>query len=100
MGVQSWFTLAPQIKEKKKTLISCSSCHPTDQNSTEATAPEESVPTQGLVPRMVETFENTDSFTSRVEGAAVQPVKGVRQQVRSGPKKKKDLGTLGKCWVD
>lgn len=98
MGVQSWFTLAAQIKKKKrKTLISC---HPTDQNSTEATAPEESVPTQGLIPRMVETFENTDSFPSQVEGAAVQPVKGVRQQVRSGPKKKKDLGTLGKCWVD
>uniref|UniRef100_A0A8C1GSQ3 Phosphoinositide-3-kinase interacting protein 1 n=1 Tax=Cyprinus carpio TaxID=7962 RepID=A0A8C1GSQ3_CYPCA len=66
-----------------------------DQNSTEATASEESVPTQGLTPRMVETFENTDSFPSQVEGAAVQPVKGVRQQVRSGPKKKKDLGTLG-----
>ncbi len=72
----------------------------TEQNSTEATAPEESVPTQGLVPRMVETIEKTDSFTSRMKGAAVQPVKGVQQQVRSGPKKKKDLGTLGKCWVD
>uniref|UniRef100_A0A673JCA1 Phosphoinositide-3-kinase-interacting protein 1-like n=1 Tax=Sinocyclocheilus rhinocerous TaxID=307959 RepID=A0A673JCA1_9TELE len=41
------------------------------------------------------TFENADSFPSQVEGAAVQPVKGVQQQVRSGPKKKKDLGTLG-----
>ncbi|RXN31244.1 thyroid adenoma-associated -like protein [Labeo rohita] len=61
-----------------------------DQNSTEAMAPEESV-----TPRMVETFENSDSFPSQVEGAAVQPVKAVRQQVRSGPKKKKDLGTLG-----
>ncbi|XP_059404560.1 phosphoinositide-3-kinase-interacting protein 1-like [Carassius carassius] len=61
-----------------------------DQNSTEATAPDEFVPTQGLTPRMVESFENT-----QVEGVAVQPVKGVHQQVRSGPKKKKDLGTLG-----
>ncbi|XP_026103746.1 phosphoinositide-3-kinase-interacting protein 1-like [Carassius auratus] len=66
-----------------------------DQNSTEATAPEEYVPTQGLTPRMVVTFENADSFPSQVEGVVVQPVKGVHQQVRSGPKKKKDLGTLG-----
>uniref|UniRef100_A0A8C2I2A4 Phosphoinositide-3-kinase interacting protein 1 n=1 Tax=Cyprinus carpio TaxID=7962 RepID=A0A8C2I2A4_CYPCA len=41
------------------------------------------------------TNKETYSFPSQVEGAAVQPVKGVRQQVRSGPKKKKDLGTLG-----
>lgn len=31
-----------------------------------------------------------------VEGGAVQPVVGVSQRVRTGPKKKKDLGTMGK----
>ncbi|KAI2664856.1 Phosphoinositide-3-kinase-interacting protein 1 [Labeo rohita] len=82
------------IQQKTSTGNSClnwkSLNSQTDQNSTEAMAPEESV-----TPRMVETFENSDSFPSQVEGAAVQPVKAVRQQVRSGPKKKKDLGTLG-----
>ncbi|KAJ8263672.1 hypothetical protein COCON_G00161290 [Conger conger] len=29
------------------------------------------------------------------EGAAVQPVIGISQRVRNGPKKKKDLGTMG-----
>lgn len=31
-----------------------------------------------------------------VGGAAVQPVVGVSQRVRTGPKKKKDLGVMGK----
>lgn len=36
-----------------------------------------------------------------VEGAAVQPVVGVSQRVRTGPKKKKDLGTTGmSCALD
>jgi len=83
-------------ERNRKTLISGSFCHPTDQNSTESTPPEVSVPTQGLTPRMVETFEPVNSFPSQVEGAAVQPVKGVRQLARSEPKKKKDLGTLGR----
>lgn len=68
-------------------------CHTTEQNST---ATEESVPTPAPSERMEETFEPANPFPSQVEGAAVQPVKGVQQQVRTGPKQKKDLGTIGK----
>uniref|UniRef100_W5MBQ9 Phosphoinositide-3-kinase interacting protein 1 n=2 Tax=Lepisosteus oculatus TaxID=7918 RepID=W5MBQ9_LEPOC len=38
-------------------------------------------------------FESAESLSSQSEGAAVQPVIGISQ--RSGPKQKKDLGTLG-----
>ncbi|XP_051551832.1 phosphoinositide-3-kinase-interacting protein 1 [Myxocyprinus asiaticus] len=65
-----------------------------DHNSTEATA-QESVPTPVSTLMMVETFEPANSFPSQAEGAVVQPVKGVLRPVRTGPKKKKDLGTLG-----
>lgn len=88
-----WCYVSGSSGETKKEACDIRICQ--DQNATEAPAPEESVPTQGLTQRMVETFEPANSFPSQVEGAAVQPVKGVRQQVRSGPKKKKDLGTLG-----
>lgn len=33
------------------------------------------------------------------EGAVVQPVVGVSQRVRTGPKKKKDLGIMGRFWI-
>ncbi|XDV21187.1 hypothetical protein PO909_026333 [Leuciscus waleckii] len=88
-----WCYVSGSSGETRKEACDIKICQ--DQNSTEATAPEVSVPTQGLTPEMVETFEPVNSFPSQVEGAAVQPVKGVRQQARSGPKKKKDLGTLG-----
>ncbi|XP_067295365.1 phosphoinositide-3-kinase-interacting protein 1 isoform X1 [Pseudorasbora parva] len=88
-----WCYVSGSSGETRKEACDIKICQ--DQNSTEATAPEVTVPTQGLTPRMVETFEPAKSFPSQVEGAAVQPVKGVRQQARSGPKKKKDLGTLG-----
>ncbi|XP_048043047.1 phosphoinositide-3-kinase-interacting protein 1 [Megalobrama amblycephala] len=88
-----WCYVSGSNGETRKEACDIKICQ--DQNSTEATTPEESVPTQGLTPRMVETFESKKSFPSQVEGAAVQPVKGVLQQARSGPKKKKDLGTLG-----
>ncbi|MCJ8747000.1 hypothetical protein PDJAM_G00148400 [Pangasius djambal] len=39
--------------------------------------------------------EATTAQVKSVEGAAVQPVVGVSQRVRTGPKKKKDLGTMG-----
>ncbi|XP_056601768.1 phosphoinositide-3-kinase-interacting protein 1 [Triplophysa dalaica] len=63
------------------------------KNSTEATATQESVPTPAPSQMMEATFEPANP--SPVEGAAVQPVKGVQQQVRTGPKNKKDLGTIG-----
>lgn len=40
-------------------------------------------------------FEPAKSAPSQGEVAAVQPVMGISQRVRTGPKKKKDLGTLG-----
>lgn len=39
--------------------------------------------------------EVTTRQVKSVEGGAVQPVVGVSQRVRTGPKKKKDLGTMG-----
>ncbi|XP_041692329.1 phosphoinositide-3-kinase-interacting protein 1 isoform X2 [Coregonus clupeaformis] len=42
-----------------------------------------------------EVFELTKSGSAQGGGAAVQPVIGISQRVRTGPKKKKDLGTLG-----
>ncbi|KAJ8379391.1 hypothetical protein SKAU_G00001690 [Synaphobranchus kaupii] len=40
-------------------------------------------------------FEPAKSAPAQSEGAAVQPIVGISQRVRTGPKKKKDLGTLG-----
>lgn len=42
-----------------------------------------------------ESFKPAKSRASQGEVAAVQPVMGISQRVRTGPKKKKDLGTLG-----
>ncbi|XP_056232108.1 phosphoinositide-3-kinase-interacting protein 1 [Seriola aureovittata] len=42
-----------------------------------------------------ESFQAAKSGPSQGEVAAVQPVMGISQRVRTGPKKKKDLGTLG-----
>ncbi|KAM3867826.1 phosphoinositide-3-kinase-interacting protein 1 [Diretmus argenteus] len=42
-----------------------------------------------------EIFEPAKSGPAQGEVAAVQPVMGVSQRVRTGPKQKKDLGTLG-----
>ncbi|KAG7318261.1 hypothetical protein KOW79_018016 [Hemibagrus wyckioides] len=39
--------------------------------------------------------ETTTKQVKPIEGGAVQPVVGVSQRVRTGPKKKKDLGTMG-----
>lgn len=42
-----------------------------------------------------ESFQSAKSGPSLGEVAAVQPVMGISQRVRTGPKKKKDLGTAG-----
>ncbi|XP_023136958.1 phosphoinositide-3-kinase-interacting protein 1 [Amphiprion ocellaris] len=42
-----------------------------------------------------EIFQSARSRASQGEVAAVQPVMGISQRVRTAPKKKKDLGTLG-----
>ncbi|XP_029961178.1 phosphoinositide-3-kinase-interacting protein 1 [Salarias fasciatus] len=42
-----------------------------------------------------ESFQSAKSRASQGDVAAVQPVMGISQRVRTGPKKKKDLGTLG-----
>ncbi|KAK6483542.1 phosphoinositide-3-kinase-interacting protein 1-like isoform X1 [Huso huso] len=46
-------------------------------------------------PNETQVFEPAKSLPSQSESAAVQPVVGISQRVRTGPKQKKDLGTLG-----
>lgn len=58
-----------------------------DETPTEAAAG----PTSGGA----ESFEEPKSVPAQAEGAAGPSVMGVSQRVRTGPKKKKDLGTLG-----
>ncbi|XP_072520810.1 phosphoinositide-3-kinase-interacting protein 1 [Salminus brasiliensis] len=52
-------------------------------------------PTSGRV----EMSEQAKSVAAQPEGAAVQPVMGVSQRVRTGPTKKNDLGTLGNVFA-
>ncbi|XP_038151459.1 phosphoinositide-3-kinase-interacting protein 1 [Cyprinodon tularosa] len=57
-------------------------------------------PTEPGSLRSTEIIPSTQSFQSATLGkqkevAAVQPVMGISQRVRTGPKKKKDLGTTG-----
>ncbi|KAL6465275.1 hypothetical protein MHYP_G00254080 [Metynnis hypsauchen] len=79
-----------QLQREACAIDSCQ-----DESSTEAATaagPDPSpVPTSGRT----ETFEQAKSLPAQAEGAAVQPVMGVSQRVRTGPKKKKDLGTTG-----
>ncbi|XP_022054543.2 phosphoinositide-3-kinase-interacting protein 1 [Acanthochromis polyacanthus] len=55
--------------------------------------------TESLIPAgttaSTEIFQPARSRASQGEVAAVQPVMGISQRVRTAPKKKKDLGTLG-----
>ncbi|XP_051278875.1 phosphoinositide-3-kinase-interacting protein 1 [Dicentrarchus labrax] len=64
-----------------------------DQAST-VPAKAESLNPSGTTPS-AESFQPAKSGPSQGEVAAVQPVMGISQRVRTGPKKKKDLGTLG-----
>ncbi|KAA8592240.1 hypothetical protein FQN60_017695 [Etheostoma spectabile] len=65
----------------------------TDQAATVAAEAESFKPT-GTIPS-TESFQPAKSGASQGEVAAVQPVMGISQRARTGPKKKKDLGTLG-----
>lgn len=60
----------------------------TDEAPTEAEAGP-------LTTAQTEIFEPAKSGLAQGGGNAVQPVMGIIQRVRTGPKKKKDLGTLG-----
>nr|XP_046243356.1 phosphoinositide-3-kinase-interacting protein 1 [Scatophagus argus] len=57
-------------------------------------AEAESLDPTGTTPSS-ESFQPAKSGPSQGEVAAVQPVMGISQRVRTGPKKKKDLGMLG-----
>ncbi|XP_028270690.1 phosphoinositide-3-kinase-interacting protein 1 [Parambassis ranga] len=57
-------------------------------------AEAESINQAGTTPS-TESFQPARSGASQGEVAAVQPVMGISQRVRTGPKKKKDLGTIG-----
>ncbi|XP_070760436.1 phosphoinositide-3-kinase-interacting protein 1 [Enoplosus armatus] len=57
-------------------------------------AEAESFNPSGTAPS-TESFQLAKSGASQGEVAAVQPVMGISQRVRTGPKKKKDLGPLG-----
>ncbi|XP_069565649.1 phosphoinositide-3-kinase-interacting protein 1 [Brachyistius frenatus] len=54
----------------------------------------ESLNPAGTTPS-TESFQSARSGASQGEVAAVKPVMGISQRVRTGPKKKKDLGILG-----
>uniref|UniRef100_A0A4W5N9D0 Phosphoinositide-3-kinase interacting protein 1 n=1 Tax=Hucho hucho TaxID=62062 RepID=A0A4W5N9D0_9TELE len=62
-----------------------------DEAPTEAEASEAGP----LTTAQTEIFEPAKSGLAQGGGNAVQPVMGIIQRVRTGPKKKKDLGTLG-----
>lgn len=64
-----------------------------EQTST-VSAEAESLNPTGTTPS-TESFQLAKSGVSQGEDAVVQPVMGISQRVRTGPKKKKDLGTLG-----
>lgn len=72
---------------------SCIVIMPIEQASA-APAEAESLNQTGTTPS-TESFQPAKSRGSRGEVAAVQPVMGISQRVRTGPKKKKDLGMLG-----
>lgn len=59
-----------------------------------APAEAEPVDPTGTTPS-TKSFQPAKSGPAQGEVAAVQPVMGVSQRVRTGPKQKKDLGTLG-----
>ncbi|KAM8885269.1 phosphoinositide-3-kinase-interacting protein 1 [Spinachia spinachia] len=64
-----------------------------EQGAVAAEEAESFQPTETLLP--TESFERAKTGASRGEVAAAQPVMGISQRVRTGPKKKKDLGTFG-----
>lgn len=49
------------------------------------------------LPSSTESPQPAGSTSSQREAAAVRPVIGISQRVHTGPKKKKDLGTLGEA---
>lgn len=51
------------------------------------------------LPSSTESLQPASSASSQGEPAAVQPVIGISQRVHTGPKKKKDLGTLGTAFL-
>ncbi|XP_068559849.1 phosphoinositide-3-kinase-interacting protein 1 [Cebidichthys violaceus] len=65
-----------------------------EQQATVVPAEAESLKPTGTIPS-TESFQAAKTRASQGEVAAVQPVMGISQRVRTGPKKKKDLGTLG-----
>lgn len=88
-----WCYVSDSNGEAKKEACDIKICQ--EQNLPEALGTENCILPTIPSTRTVETFEPETSFPSQVENAVVQPVRGVQQQVRTGPKKKKDLGTLG-----
>ncbi|KAJ7994290.1 hypothetical protein DPEC_G00264350 [Dallia pectoralis] len=58
-------------------------------------APTEAAQPSPLITAQTENFEPALSGPGKGGSAAVQPVNAISQRVRTGPKKKKDLGTLG-----
>lgn len=64
------------------------------EQASAAAAEDESLNQTGTT-ASTESFQSAKSRGSPGEVAAVQPVMGISQRVRTGPKKKKDLGVLG-----
>lgn len=86
-----WCYIAGPDGTVQRQFCSIDTCK--EQTSTVAAKAESLIPT-GTTPS-TESFPPAKSKVSQGEVAAVQPVMGISQRVRTGPKKKKDLGTLG-----
>lgn len=82
---QTWFNSA--VYDRHCFFVSL------DETSTVAAEAESLKPT-GTSPS-TEKVQTVKSRDSQGDVAAVQPVMGISQRVRTGPQKKKDLGTLG-----
>uniref|UniRef100_A0A3Q3FID9 Phosphoinositide-3-kinase interacting protein 1 n=1 Tax=Labrus bergylta TaxID=56723 RepID=A0A3Q3FID9_9LABR len=77
-------------------LFNTNNCSPCLVEQASAAPAEAESPT-GTAPS-TESLKPAKSRTSRGQVAAVQPVMGMSQRVHTGPKKKKDLGVLGKFY--
>ncbi|XP_059193652.1 phosphoinositide-3-kinase-interacting protein 1 [Centropristis striata] len=86
-----WCYIAGPDGTVQKQFCAVDTCK--EQESTAPAAAESLKPT-GSVPS-TESFQPAKSGVSQGEVAAVQPVMGISQRVRTGPRKKKDLGAIG-----
>ncbi|XP_053181138.1 phosphoinositide-3-kinase-interacting protein 1 [Scomber japonicus] len=86
-----WCYIASPDGTVQRQFCSIDTCE--DKTSTVEAKAESPIPTRAIT--TTGSAQPAKSRASQGEVAAVQPVMGISQRVRTGPKKKKDLGTLG-----